>query len=256
MEVQIFHPAGQKAVNFDHGNRPIQRRMGNGHRISDGRHLGGAGGDEETTDFFGIHPVFLAKFAPRHHSSHFHGLPDVRNMGDQLRETYPDQPNDHRAGRRNHWVPIRRQAAHIFPKGTCHDVRSRSYLVHVVKANAQKPLQNLFPADLPLELTVQRRRGKRDFVFELFNDGKWVGLGVFGVMVAYADAFAAVDAAFVDDMRPTAAHPDGLGGTALQAVGASHAFFPIQANRMKLTLVHGRVLFHFVRSNQAIRKPI
>ena len=154
------------------------------------------------------------------------------------------------------WVPIRRQATHIFPKGTCHDVRSRSHLVHVVKANAQKPLQNLFPADLPLELTVQRRRGKGNLIFELFNDGKWVGLGVFGVMVAYADAFAAVYAAFVDDMRPTAAHPDGLSGTALQAVSTSHTFFPIQANRVKLTLVHGRVLFHFVRSNQAIRKPI
>ena len=176
-------------------------------------------------------------------------------MGDQFRKAYPDQANDDRAGRRNHRIPIRRQAPHIFPQRAGHDVRPCGDLVNIVKANAQETFQNLLPADLPLELSVQGRRRKGDFVFELLDHRKRVGLGVLGVVIAYADAFAAVDAALVNNMCPSAAHPNGLGGAALQTVGASHAFFPIQTDRVKSAFIHGGY-FLFASSGLFPFRPI
>ena len=92
------------------------------------------------------------------------------------------------------------------------------------------------------ELPVKRGRRQRDLILEAVDAGQRIGLGVFGVVIAHADAFATVDATLVNNMRPSAAHADGLRGTSLEAVGAALAFFLVQANGMEKLLVHGSFL--------------
>ena len=51
---------------------------------------------------------------------------------------------------------------------------------------------------------------------------------------ADADALAAVDAAFRDNMRLAAAHAYSLRGTSLYAVGAAHALLLVEPHRMEI----------------------
>ena len=71
-----------------------------------------------------------------------------------------------------------------------------------------------------------------DGISKITELGKVAVPGPLGVVGADADALPAVDAALAGDDRLAAPHPDGLGGAALDAVGAAHALFLVQCDGM------------------------
>ena len=89
-----------------------------------------------------------------------------------------------------------------------------------------------------LKLPVERGRGQRDLVFEAVDARQRIGLRVFGMVITHSDAFAAINAALVDNMRPPAAHAYGLRGAALEAVGAALALILVQTDGVESSLVH------------------
>ena len=56
---------------------------------------------------------------------------------------------------------------------------------------------------------------------------------MFGMVWTVADAFAAVNAEFIDNMRFSVSDTDGLGGAPLQTGDAAGAFVAVQVYRMK-----------------------
>ena len=160
-------------------------------------------------------------------------------MVDQVGEAHLNQPHNRRAGGGNQ-RPGQVGLAQLFPDGAGHHIRAPGHLKHLVKAHVLEPRQHLGDALQALELPVEGRRRQGDLVAEAADGGQRVGDGDLRVILAHADALAAVDAALVDNVRPAAAHADGLGGAALQAVGTGAALLLFQPHGMKgFLLVHG-----------------
>src|SRR5699024_5979866 len=92
---------------------------------------------------------------------------------------------------------------------------------------------------------------------KVFQNRNGVCNGLFGVVRANADAFAAVDAALFQNMRFAIAHANRLGGAALDAVDAAHAKFFVQHDRMGKLLQRGRLLsWRRARRCQSMRTAI
>ena len=83
-----------------------------------------------------------------------------------------------------------------------------------------------------VELPVERGRGERDLPFVIHIVLKLGAHGLFCVVLAYADALAAVNTALVVDLRVPVADPDRLRGAAAHTGRTAGAFFDIQNNGM------------------------
>ena len=189
--------------------------------------------------------MLAAELLPGDHGRHLHGLADVHDVGDQVGEAHLDQAHHGGAGGGNEGLGQAR-LPQLFVNGAADDVRAPGHLEHLLKADGLQGVQHGGDAFQPLELAVQGGRGNGDRVGEAADGAQIVGDGDFGVVFADADAFTAVDAAFVNDVRPAPAHADGLRGAVLQAVGAALAAGFIQSNGMIPI-----VLFHIKSLSQA-----
>ena len=169
---------------------------------------------------------------------------DGRHHGDhvvaKIRKPQRDQANDNGAGGVDDGVAdvfLAHVAARVFR----HDLSRLRHLEHIVKADVEKPLQDIVHVVQIHKLTVKRRSGKRDAIFLRVDVLKAVKGRLLGLIRASANALAAVDANIRIDHRVAIANADGFGWATLEAVGTALAFFNIERNRM-LVLLHARVL--------------
>ena len=179
--------------------------------------------------------MLLRKFRAGDHGGDLHGLPDVHNMVNQIGKAHLDQPDDGRAGGRDDRT---RQVRFLqpLPDGPADHIRAPGHLKNVIKAQLLQRVKKLGNILDVLKLPVKAGRGQRDFVAILADDLQRIRHRHLGVIIAHADAFSAVDASLIDDMRTAAANADRLRGTSLQAVGAGAAFVLFQPHRMKSLL--------------------
>ena len=197
-----------------------------------GRHFGRARRDEENADILRFTAVRLAEFRPCDLGCHFHGLADIHNVRDQVREADLDETDNRRTRRGDHRT---RQVGltHLFADCPADNVRAAGNLKHIVKPELPEGGENHADIlDVP-ELPVERRRGQCDAVLEALDVLKRINGCHLGMVIADADALAAVNAPLIEDMRASVTHTDGLGRTMHQAVCASLAQFFIQSHGMK-----------------------
>ena len=95
------------------------------------------------------------------------------------------------------------------------DVGPPGHLEHFLKPDGLQRVQYGADGFDFLELAVQAGRGQGDGVGEAVDRAQIVRHGHLGMVFADADALAAVDAPFINDVRPAVAHADGLGGAVL-----------------------------------------
>ena len=150
----------------------------------------------------------------------------------QIGEADPDQPHHRRAGGAD-YRPLQLAVSEQLPGRVGDDFRGTGYLKHIIEAQPFQAAEYDVNIVEMIELAVKSGSGQGHGILKIFQHGQGIVIRLFGMVRADADAFAAVDAAFRDDLRFAAPHPDGLGGAALDAVGASHTFVPVQRDGMK-----------------------
>ena len=175
------------------------------------------------------------KLLPGNQRRNLHRLTHIHNVLDQVGKAHLNQPYNGRT-RRGNQRPGQIRLAKLFSNGPRHHIRTAGNLEYIVEAHLPQTGQDLRNVPQILELPVQRGRGQGDFVFEPTDGGKRIGHGNLGVIIADADALAAVNAALVNNVRPSAAHANSLGGAALQTVGAAPAFILFQPDGVKSLL--------------------
>ena len=201
-------------------------------RAADGRHLGGAGRDKKQADLTGLDAVARRVVFPGHRGGHFHGLAQGYNVAQQRGEADLDDAGDRRAGGGDQRPGQAAVAEHI-AQGLGDNVRPARHLKHLVKAQRLERVEYLPHAvGAPVKLGEERRRGQGDAVLELKDAFKPIRDCHLGVVVAIADAGAAINAQLLDDMRPALAHADGLRGAVHQAVGTAAAQGFVQGDRV------------------------
>ena len=97
-------------------------------------------------------------------------------------------------------------------------------LEHLVKADVQKPLQNVIRIIEIIELGNKGRRRQRNLVFVSAYFVKRIANAFFGVVGAVPDALAAVNATLGIDNGTAVPHSDCLCGTMFHAGCAACAF--------------------------------
>ena len=229
--------AGKQAIDLEHGNGSIHRALRVADRSADCRHLCRTGSNKETADFFFLHTVRTGIFPLGNHSRHFHRLAYVHNMIQQIRETDLDQSHDSRTGRRDHRSGQIR-ILQAFPDSPGYNVRSPRHLKRVIKTHLFQAVQHLADALQVLELSIQARCGQCNLILEAADGGQRIRHGHLGMITAHADTFAAVNAALINDVRPSASDADCLCRAPLQTVRTAPAFIAFQPHRMKPFLFH------------------
>ena len=175
--------------------------------------------------------MLFAKLRARDHRRHLHGLADIHNVGNQIGKAHLNQAHHRRAGGGDQ-RPGQVGLAQLLGDGAADNIRPARHLKHIVEADLFQRRQHRLHALQVAELPVQRGRGQGDGITEGLDGIKFIGHGHLGVIIADADALAAVNAALGDDMRTAVAHADGLGRAVHQAVGAALAAAFIQLHGM------------------------
>ena len=114
------------------------------------------------------------------------------------------------------------------------NLRRARHLKYVVKAQPQQRRNDGLRLVHALKLRVQRRRRQRNRILEIPDEIDGIRQRHFGMMRAYLDALAAVDAALMDDARRVMPDADSLRRAPLQAGGAACTLASVQADRMQI----------------------
>ena len=128
-------------------------------------HLGGARGDEENTDLFGLQlGVFAFGLFAGLDGRDLHRRHNGKKIVFQIRKAQRDQARDHRARGGDHgfFDVIRFQVRAGIRRNHFGGLR---HLVDLVEADATEPFEHVVHVFKPVELTVKRGCGKRHLPF-------------------------------------------------------------------------------------------
>ena len=230
---EVVHLLQEHGIYILHRYHGVDIRLRQADGLLDGGYLRGARRDKKYSDIRRVESCFCLRLAARYQSRSLHGRIERQDIRDKVREADPYQPA-HGGARRGYYRPGYIVLGDVFSRRIADELGASRDLEHLVKAEHFERGYDISDIIKIVELPVERRRGQGDSVFELDYPVHRVAVGIFCMVRADADALAAVDAAFRDNMRLAAAHAYSLRGTSLYAVGAAHALLFIEPHRMEI----------------------
>ena len=196
------------------------------------RDLGGTGRDEEDADVFVLQfRVFLLRQRAGQFCRHIHRRVERQDIVHKVRIANRDEPSDHGTGRADD------RFRNVFPHDVAAGISGDQFgclrhFENVIEADLQEAVQYIVDVIEMVELPIECRGGQRDLEFVILNAFEGVALGVFCLIPAGPDAFAAVHATLTHNGCLAVADADGLNGATLGAGGAADAFIHREKYRM------------------------